>query len=251
MISRCLWTVLAAAILIANPSSSVADVIWSEDATGQLSQDPLNPTNLLNPANTPGMDLALPLGISSILGTIERNAQGIYDIDVYRVIVAPGTQITSITVPEYVSADMIAVMGINNDVFFPYNQDPLSPLYFSDQNPPVPLIIGFAAFGLQSGALPFTAGGDAHNLLDINDPLLTDYSKIGSRANAGKPFDGHGPTDKFSTLGPGDYTFYLQQSGNNTGYRLDILVTAIPEPTSFAMVGLAISGLAVLRRKRS
>ena len=242
MMFRSPWMIVAFATLMLNPLASNADLIWSESADGTLSQDPLNPTNL---------GVLLP-GQNSVRGAIERTAQGNYDVDLFRFNIPIGSLVTSIKIPYYESSDMIAVVGINNDVFFPYNQDPMSPLYFPDQNPPVPLIIGFAAFGLSppDGQLPFTTGSDAHNLLDFNDPQLSNYSKIGSRANAGKPFGAIPGNVKFNTLGPGDYTFLLQQSGDNTIYEIEITVAAVPEPTSIAMVGLALTGLTVLRRKR-
>ena len=240
---RSLWMLVAIATLMLNPLASKADVIWSESADGTLSQDPLNPTNL-------GVLLT---GKSSVVGAIEFTPQGNYDVDLFRFNIPIGFMVTSIRIPNYESSDMIAVVGINNDVFFPYNQDPQSPLYFPDQNPPVPLIIGFAAFGLPppDGQLPFTTGSEAHNLLDFNDPQLSNYSKIGSRANAGKPFGSIPGNVKFNTLGPGDYTFLLQQSGQNTLYEIEITVTAIPEPASFALVGLAFVGLVGFRRKRN
>lgn len=54
-------------------------------------------------------------------------------------------------------------------------------------------------------------------------------------------------------LGEGSYTVYLQQtSAQNTQYTVDFTVAAaVPEPSTYAFVGLVLAGLVYIRRKRS
>lgn len=46
-----------------------------------------------------------------------------------------------------------------------------------------------------------------------------------------------------------DYTFWIQQTGDLTAYRLDFVTTVVPEPAS--LVVLAIGGLAIRLRRRA
>ena len=50
-------------------------------------------------------------------------------------------------------------------------------------------------------------------------------------------------------LGPGTYSFWLQQTGGSlTTYGLDLVV--VPEPTAAALLALGLLGLAASRRRR-
>lgn len=49
-------------------------------------------------------------------------------------------------------------------------------------------------------------------------------------------------------LGPGDYTFWIQEGSEQIQYTIDFQVTAVPEPGSAGLLGLAC--LILLRRRR-
>lgn len=85
-------------------------------------------------------------------------------------------------------------------------------------------------------------GGELFDPSDLNTNLLLEIS------GGGITDDGTG----FSTLGQGDYTFVIQQTGDEiSNFSLDFQVTsvAIPEPTSgIALAALGLTGL--VRRRR-
>ncbi|MGV3663366.1 MAG: PEP-CTERM sorting domain-containing protein [Prosthecobacter sp.] len=49
-------------------------------------------------------------------------------------------------------------------------------------------------------------------------------------------------------LGPGTYTFWIQEGSDQINYTINMVVTAVPEPGSVVLVGLA--GFSLLRRRR-
>jgi hypothetical protein len=52
-------------------------------------------------------------------------------------------------------------------------------------------------------------------------------------------------------LPSGNYTFWMQQESNtDTGYQLDFMVTAVPEPMSVALLLVASCGFALQRRRK-
>ncbi len=53
----------------------------------------------------------------------------------------------------------------------------------------------------------------------------------------------------FSTLPAGTYSIHVQQSGEQTDYTLQFEVTAVPEPTSFALIIASVSILGYRRRR--
>jgi hypothetical protein len=65
----------------------------------------------------------------------------------------------------------------------------------------------------------------------------------------GFAFNGTGQIGQFSTLGAGDYTFLVQQSGEYTDYTLRLTVAAVPEPSSAVMLLPALASVLSLRRR--
>jgi PEP-CTERM motif len=166
------------------------------------------------------------------------------NIDVFSFQVGAGTKLTEIRISDYQSSDAIAVLGINNDNFFPFD-----PSTFNNTLTLVQLqqIIGVAQFGT---GWANTVNSGARDLLASVDPNLTNANLIGSRTSGFKSFETYGPNDKFDEVGPGTYTIYMQQTGDNTQYQLDLtVVSTIPEPSSFALVGL-FAASALARRRR-
>jgi hypothetical protein len=211
-------------------SSSNADVIYDENIDGTLSTDNLLPT----PLGT------LAIGVSSVKGAIESALfQG--NVDVFSFQIAPGTTLTEIRIPIYQSSDAIAVLGINNANFFPFD-----PSTFDNTLTLTELqqIIGVAQFG---DGWDNTVNSTARDLLASVDSNLTNANLIGSRTSGFKAFENYGPNDKFDQLGPGTYTVYMQQTGANTEYQIDF--TVVPEPSSFALVGL-FAAAAFVRKRR-
>ncbi len=97
----------------------------------------------------------------------------------------------------------------------------------------------------------------ARDLLQGTDPFLSNANLIGSRTSGFKVFEGHAANEKYDFLGPlpgatepTTYTIYLQQSGANTEYQLDLVVEAIPEPGSLGLAA-SFATLLFLRRRRS
>lgn len=94
--------------------------------------------------------------------------------------------------------------------------------------------LGYAhfGFGAQNGVLPAT------NL--IGQDLLP----IMGNTSIAFGSQGFGPP-----LGAGTYTFLIQQLGASTSYQFDFNVTAVPEPTSIALLGCAAMLLLARRKK--
>ena len=88
--------------------------------------------------------------------------------------------------------------------------------------------------------------GMAEAALSSSDGMLFDFLII-------NPSCGSLPTSSSGIIGPGGYTFYVQaQSAENysgqASFATDFVLTAIPEPATLSL--LALSGLAILRRRR-
>jgi hypothetical protein len=107
---RTLLALFLVGLSFASSSRSNAAIIYDENLDGTLSTDNLNPTSLGT----------LSIGVSSVAGAIE-SALFQRNIDVFSFQVGAGTKLTEIRISDYQSSDAIAVLGINNDNFFPFD----------------------------------------------------------------------------------------------------------------------------------
>lgn len=71
------------------------------------------------------------------------------------------------------------------------------------------------------------------------------YTDLMAILDAGPEFGGDGFD---GPLGPGNYTFWIQEGSEQIQYLINFEVTPVPEPGSALLLGLA--GLLVLRRRR-
>lgn len=71
------------------------------------------------------------------------------------------------------------------------------------------------------------------------------YTDLMAILDAGPEYGGDGFD---GPLGPGEYTFWIQEGSEQIQYSINFQVTAVPEPGSAALLGLAC--LLMLRRRR-
>ncbi|WP_186775285.1 PEP-CTERM sorting domain-containing protein [Rubripirellula tenax] len=181
-----------------------------------LSTESANPTDLG----------AFDVGLNRVEGGFPANGN-----DVFRFQIVPGQSLTGILLVDYSSHFNRMFFAIENDTTFPVSEDTL-------------LFDGNSLSGDEflGGLLVGTAAQIGTNLL----PRIGNNNLFIGRGFAADGLPAEGP------LGPGDYTVYLQQTGPATTYKLDFQVSAVavPEPSSFAMFGLAACGLIFQRRRQ-
>lgn len=111
---------------------------------------------------------------------------------------------------------------------------------------------GSSFIGIGSGASlldPTTAvptlaasllGYTLYSSADIGNNILPRLAASGGSAP---------PAIGFSSLGPGTYTLWVQETGTGSfNYALDVVIT--PEPATWGMMAAAFAGIAALRRRR-
>jgi hypothetical protein len=184
-------------------------VSWNEAFQGDLSNAGTSPTTI-----------TLPLGTSQIIGSVGTGDT----IDFFRFTIPANTQMTGFTNSLYnaSSGDTQGFTGLALGSTFSGN-------VFSAGS-----YAGYAHFGpaARNGTLPPT------NLVGVNLlPLMADTTTIAP-----------GSTGFTTPLGPGTYTFLIQQLGGTTNYRFDFALSLIPTPTSAA--ALALPALLLTRRRR-
>jgi hypothetical protein len=155
-------------------------------------------------------------GTASVIGTVG----GTENQDWITITVPAGAQLTAITLVSYASTDAQGFMGMQAGSSFVGS--PFAAGSYA----------GYAHFGTGAvnGALPPTNLVGANMLPIMADPTLA-----------------AGSTGMTSPLGPGTYTFLLQQLGAaTTQYQFDFTLT--PAPGAAALAGLA--ALRAVRRRR-
>ncbi len=206
-------SVFAACAVFAT-TSQAASFQFDEASDGDLSGNVLAPTLF---GNSPS-SLGFAVGSNTILG---QTSSGDYDLINFTV--GAGQQLSAIKLVSYSSTD----------------------------------VRGFIA--VQEGAVWANGLGGAGNF-DVS--TLLGYSHFGTHVQAPQPgtdvldnlgASGAGGAIGFSgPLGPGSYTFLIQQTGPAViSYGFDFQLTAVPEPgESVAMAGLLLGGFGVWRRLR-
>ncbi len=151
------------------------------------------------------------LGTLTLGSNVLSGATGSGDRDYFTITVAAGQTLSEITLLTYQSTDGRSFLGVQSGSTF--TEDP------NAAN--VANILGYTHFGFATPAAQGT---------NILDDLGTGFGAIG--------FAG--------TLGPGTYTFWLQQLGAPTVYSLDFVTVPAPGAAGLTLVTLAFAG----RRRR-
>ncbi|MEM7230070.1 MAG: PEP-CTERM sorting domain-containing protein [Planctomycetota bacterium] len=135
------------------------------------------------------------------------------DVDYITVTIPTGFELSSLVLDDYIGLDTVAFIAVQEGTIFTTGPD----------GPDVFALLGWTLFGPTA------------------EPVGTDLLPIMADPPAGIGFDG--------TLGEGDYTFWVQQTGDLTTHTFDFTVTAvIPAPATLGMFALA--GLGRRRRRR-
>jgi hypothetical protein len=198
--------------------------IYDESDIADLSNNKLFPT-----------PFTLTPGSNSIIGTVN----GTTDLqDWIAITVPPGQEMTSFVNAVYNNPnDLQGFTGFQFGSSFPGNA-------FSAGS-----YAGYAHFGTgaQNGTGPNAPNGGAVTTtvgVDLFSPLYFPNNLPGGTAA--------GSTGFTPPLGPGTYTFLIQQQGTLTGYEFDMNVSPLPEPATFGMAVLGgLSLLAIARRRRA
>ena len=123
--------------------------------------------------------------------------------------------------------------------------DAINLLEYDDPNLPGANDGNRGFYALVAGSVASTPAGGFDNL--GGDHL--DPDPFGTNLLAAIAASGISGGTGFSEIGPGDYTFIIQQTGPQVSdYLVDFVL--VPEPTSAALIGIGALGL-LRRRKRT
>ncbi len=206
------YNLLAAATLVIAVSVGEvrASTVWNESTNGDLSNSQSTPTSL-----------SLTSGLNSVFGSVGPGDQQ----DWISLTVPSGFGLTSVVLAGYVSADGQGFTGFQ--VGSSFVGSPFSAASYA----------GYAHFGTAAGngSLP-PANLVGTDLL----PLMANNAPGGTSPGA---------SGFTQPLGPGTYTFLIQQLGGLTSYQFDYGVTVAPEPSTLLLAALA-GGLMLVKRRR-
>jgi hypothetical protein len=200
------------AILFFAPNAYAVN-LYDEAVNGDLSSDNLNPT-VLN----------LSVGSNQITGSTTGNPN--LDRDFFSFTIPDGRQLSQIILANYVGLDDV---GSNQGFLAVQAGSGIEPTTVSTNTPP---LLGAALIG----AAPGTQEGD--NVLDD----LGAAAPIRGASFVGFPS---------GTLGRGTYTFWIQETQFGIqNYKLDFVVTPVPEPSTILGFGVAMGLGTLFKRKK-
>lgn len=162
--------------------------------------------------------LNFSLGSNEVLGTVSTNTTIANTRNFYTFSIGAGQFLQSISLNEISVVD--AAGAVSND-----------PGFYA-------LVEGSTAATPGNGFS--NLGGNLFSPSNLNSDLLGSITDGGNSGGTG-----------FTTIGEGDYTFVIQQTGDEiSSFTLDFEVASVPEPSSSALLGLAAFGF-ISRRRRS
>jgi hypothetical protein len=150
------------------------------------------------------------LGVNSASFSIVDSALPGGDFDVFTFQIQDGQELAEIILADYIGLDGLSFIAFQDEATFPVNPNTGDPFAFA----------GGALFGTDAQGI----GNDI--LADLLIPTAGGSGFVGP-------------------VGPGDYTFFVQQTGTLTEVQLDFVV--IPAPASAGL--LLVAGLAARRRR--
>ena len=207
---------LSAMLLASVVSTSQATVVYDESVSGDLSNTQATPTGIL-----------LALGTNSVLGNVNSGAADARDF--LTITVPVGFQLS-----QYVH---VAWSGIPADQGF---------TGFQNGNAIVGSLgtsstyNGWSHFGQNANNTAFVPHTPFNS---IGQDLLPIMQSESTGANQAQGFT--------IPLAAGNYAFVIQDTSGSGNYQFDFNVTAVPEPSSIALLGFAgVAGIARWRRRR-
>lgn len=217
---------LAAAAVLATASSATAQV-FDESMDGDLSftvpageVDPISPATIFN--------ITAPGALTVVGSSFDADQDDIFspggapgDFDVFGLNIASGLQIDSVTLNSF-DGGGAAFIGLEQGTSLSLNP----------------------TLGPDNANFPGVASGLALVDIDSVGEILDDLNS-GALGNVpGQPLAG-------GVIGSGDFVFSFQNTGTGTNtYSLTFNTSAVPEPGSGMLLGLALVGMVAKRRRR-
>jgi len=205
-----------ASVLALAASFAPATVVWNQSTNGPLSENPASPTLFTCTG-----------GANSVVATVGGAGTGESGADQnwVNMTVPPGLELSQVVLASYSSTDQQGFIGVQADASFAGGENAVNT---------ASSYLGYTHYGTgaTNGSLPPT------NL--VGDDLLSLMANPALAAGA---------TGFTPPLGPGSYTFLIQQIGATTNYQFDFDVTSVPEPTAIGL--LVFAPLLMHRRRRN
>ncbi len=208
-----LW--LAVTLTLIVPSQLEAEVVYSEAVDGELSTDSMAPSDL-------GL---FTIGTNTVAGQVtDIGVEGANDTaDVFTFEIGAGSKLDTIVLSSFTSTlpSQAIFIGLDSGDVFDLTKEQINDPF----GPNVSLILGGTTVGVT----------------DIGQDILDNLRLAGS-SGIGVPFT--------TPLGAGKYSIYLQENRNPSNYLFSFNVSAVPEPSSVAILGLLGIGIAVRQSRK-